>query len=150
MDGYRDGLVLRPTLDAPRARRLLRLLGPLALFTTVGAFLLAFALPSPVTVVFLLVALVDYVLLPWLYLRNATVFVRDEMFGKTDLFGRVTAMRVADIRSVEEAHPYVRTAVLHFVDDTGSVRLKLFPTAYTDEQLSQLRQRLLLDSRRAS
>jgi hypothetical protein len=117
----------------------------MAALTIFAAGALAFALPSPVTVAFLLVVLVDYVVLPQLYLRNASVFVRGDMVGKTDLWGRSTTVPVAEIRAMEHARPYARTTVVQLLDANRAVRLKFYPTAFRDDQLAELRSRLGLE-----
>jgi hypothetical protein len=142
MDVTDEELVLRPSRDAPRARRLLRVATPVAALTILAAGVLAFALPSPATIIFLLVVLVDYVALPQLYLRNATVFVRGDVVGKTDLLGRTSAVPIATVRAMEHARPYVRTTVVRLLDGQGAVCLKFYPTAFGDDQLDALRSRL--------
>jgi hypothetical protein len=145
VNGTEGELLLRPTLDAPRARRLRRVAAPLALLTITAASVLAAILPSPATVTFLLVVLVDYVALPWLYLRNSSVFVRDGWVGKTDMWARTTAIPVAEIRAMVHARPYVRTTVVQLLDAQRRVVLKLYPTAYRDDQMAALRSRLNLE-----
>jgi hypothetical protein len=132
-------LVLRPSTRAPRARRQLieATVFGVVISLVVGAVSLAAAFPLG----WLLIAFCAawYGLLPWLYFRNATLYVDRGRVGKTDLFGRrteVDAGRVAAVRVISSGPGSHRIVV----EDAGGLPLlRVYATAWRVDQVEQLR-----------